>query len=132
MSGKGSSDAKPGPRPKDHECRPRAPERANAGCFTIIDGIVIPRWSLQPLRDSLSAAGHRVAYAVLRAPLAVCLERAGSRASNWLSDAAVVERLWHDFADLGPFETHVIDSGVKAANATADALAERLQNGLLL
>ena len=105
---------------------------ANAGYFTIIDGIVIPRWFLRPLRDSLSAAGHRVAYAVLRAPLAVCLERAGSRASNRLSDAAVVERLWHDFADLGPFETHVIDSGAQAADATADALAERLQGDLLL
>lgn len=105
---------------------------ANAGYLTIIDGIVIPRWFLRPLRDSLSAAGHRVAYAVLRAPLAVCLERAGSRASNRLSDAAVVERLWHDFADLGPFETHVIDSGAQAADATADALAERLQGDLLL
>jgi hypothetical protein len=105
---------------------------ANAGYFTIIDGVVIPRWFLRPLRDSLSAAGHRVAYAVLRAPLAVCLERAGSRASNRLSDAAVVERLWHDFADLGPFEAHVIDSGAQAADATADALAERLQGDLLL
>jgi hypothetical protein len=45
---------------------------------------------------------------------------------------AVVERLRHDFADLGPLETHVIDGGVKAANATADALAERLQGDLLL
>jgi predicted kinase len=105
---------------------------ADAGYFTIIDGIVIPGWFLQPLRGSLGAAGHRVAYAVLRAPLAVCLGRAGSRASNRLSDAAVVERLWHDFADLGPLETHVIDSGVKAANAIADALAERLQDDLLL
>jgi predicted kinase len=105
---------------------------ANAGYFTIVEGIVIPRWFLQPLRESLSAAGHRVAYAVLRTPLVVCLERAGSRASNRLSDAAVVERLWHDFADLGPFETHVIDSGAQAADATADALAERLQGDLLL
>jgi hypothetical protein len=105
---------------------------ANAGYLTIIDGIVIPRWFLRPLRDSLSAAGHRVAYAVLRAPLAVCLERAGSRASNRLSDAAVVERLWHDFADLGRLEANVIDSGAQAADATADALAERLQGDLLL
>jgi hypothetical protein len=69
---------------------------------------------------------------VLRAPLVVCLERAGSRSSNRLSDAAVVERLWHDFADLGPFETYVIDSGAQATDATADALAERLQGDLLL
>ncbi len=105
---------------------------ASAGYFTIVDGIVIPRWFLAPLRDSLSAAGHRVAYAVLRAPLAVCLERARSRASSRLSDAAVVERLWRDFADLGPLETHVIDSAAQAADATADLLAERVQGELLL
>lgn len=105
---------------------------ADAGYFTIIDGIVIPGWFLQPLRESLSAAGHSVAYAVLRAPLAVCLARAESRASTRLSDAAVIERLWHDFADLGPLETHVIDSGTRTANATADVLAKRLQSDLLV
>jgi hypothetical protein len=68
----------------------------DAGYFTIIDGIVIPGWFLQPLRDSLRAAGRRVAYAVLRAPLAVCIERTGSRAS---SRRRRIERLWHDSAD---------------------------------
>ncbi len=105
---------------------------ANAGYFTIIDGIAIPGWFFEPLRDSLSAAGHRVAYAVLRAPLAVCLQRARNRASSRLSDAAVVERLWHDFADLGPLEAHVIDSGTGDAAATADVLFERLRTGLVL
>jgi predicted kinase len=105
---------------------------ADAGYFTIIDGIVSPRWFLQPLRDSLSAAGHRIAYAVLRAPLAVCLARAESRTSSPLSNAALIERLWHDFADLGPLEPHVIDSGVQAADATADVLAERLLADLLV
>jgi adenylate kinase family enzyme len=103
----------------------------DAGYFTIIDGIVLPEWFLQPLRDSLGAAGHRIAYAVLRAPLAVCVERAEGRASSRLSNAAVIERLWHDFADLGPLEAHVIDSGTLDAEATADVLAERLRGGLL-
>lgn len=105
---------------------------ADANYLTIIDGIVSPRWFFEPLRDSLRATGHPVAYAVLRAPLAVCLARASSRAASRLADAQVIERLWHDFADLGPFETHVIDSGAQAADATADALAERLQGDLLL
>ncbi len=105
---------------------------AGAGYFTIVDGIVSPRWFFEPLRDSLRAAGRPVAYAVLRAPLAVCLARAESRASSRLSDAQVVERLWHDFAELGPLETHVIDSGTATAEATADALAARLRDGLLL
>ena len=104
---------------------------ADAGYFTIIDGIVLPKWFLQPLRDSLSAAGHRIAYAVLRAPLAICVERAEGRAPSRLSNAAVIERLWHDFADLGPLEAHVIDSGTRDAATTADVLAKQLQDGLL-
>lgn len=104
---------------------------ADAGYFTIIDGIVLPDWFLQPLRDSLGEAGHRIAYAVLRAPLAVCVERAEGRASSRLSNAAVTERLWHDFADLGRLESLVIDSGTHDAATTADVLAERLRDGLL-
>ena len=45
---------------------------AAAGYFTIVEGIVLPGWFFEPLRDSLRDAGYRVAYAVLRAPLAVC------------------------------------------------------------
>jgi predicted kinase len=104
---------------------------ADAGYFTVIDGIILPKWFLQPLRDSLGAAGHRVAYAVLRAPLAVCVERAESRAASPLSNPAVIERLWHDFADLGLLEAHVIDSGTQDVQMTADVLVERLQAGLL-
>jgi len=103
----------------------------DAGYFTIIDGIVLPEWFLQPLRDSLGAAGHRIAYAVLRAPLAVCVERAEGRASSQLSNVTVIERLWHDFADLGPLEANVIDSGTQDAVTTADVLVERLRGGLL-
>lgn len=105
---------------------------ANAGYFTIIDGIVSPQWFLQPLRDSLHAAGHSVAYAVLRAPLPICLARAANRETGRLADGAVVERLWHDFAELGPLEPHVIDSGTQAADAVVAALLQRLPGGLLL
>jgi tRNA uridine 5-carbamoylmethylation protein Kti12 len=105
---------------------------ASAGYFTIVDGIVSPRWFLQPLRDSLRTAGHTVAYAVLRAPLAVCLARAGSRASNRLSEPDVIERLWQDFTDLGSLETHVIDSEARTADAVAVLLAQQMQAGLLL
>jgi adenylate kinase family enzyme len=104
----------------------------SAGYFTIIDGIVSPRWFLKPLCDSLRSTGHMVAYAVLRAPLSTCLARAATRTSGGLSDGVVVERLWHDFAELGPLESHVIDSAAQAADATTAVLAERLQSGLLL
>lgn len=103
---------------------------ARAGYFTIVDGIISPHWFLEPLRDSLRAGGHSVAYAVLRAPLAVCMGRVEGRARNRLSDASVVGRLWQDFTDLGALESHVIDSA-GPAEQTAQALAARLQaNGL--
>jgi predicted kinase len=104
---------------------------ADAGYFTIIDGIISPRWFFEPLRDALQAAGHDVAYAVLRAPIAACTSRAASRERNRLADRAVIEQLWHDFADLGSLERHAIDSGDKSAEQVAQEVAQRLPGGLL-
>jgi hypothetical protein len=104
---------------------------AEAGYFTVVDGIVIPGWFLEPLRDGLRNAGHRVAYAVLRAPLAVCASRARARASQPLAAPAVVKRLWHDFASLGPWEAHAIDIGQMSPHEAADLLARRLKDGSL-
>jgi len=105
---------------------------AAAGYFTIIDGIILPGWFLEPLRDSLRDAGHLVAYAVLRAPLAVCASRARRRGSRPLADPEVVERLWNDFVDLGPLEHNAIDVGTKAPDEAADLLTDRLRDGSLV
>ena len=78
---------------------------AAAGFFTIIDGIVMPEWFLEPLRDTLREAGHPVAYAVLRAPLPLCASRAQGRGPQPFADREGVERLWRYFADLGPLKT---------------------------
>jgi adenylate kinase family enzyme len=87
-----------------------------AGYFTIIDGIISPRWFFQPLRQSLSAAGFGVAYAILRPPLTVAIERAQARELSRLADAGVIEQLWHGFADLdADLEGHVIDNGSQTA-----------------
>jgi predicted kinase len=102
-----------------------------AGYQTIIDGIIIPGWFFEPLRESLGAAGFDVAYAVLRPPLAVAVERAASRSSSPASDAAVVEQLWNDFSDLGALEHHAIDNETQTAEQTAELVAMRLQAGTL-
>jgi tRNA uridine 5-carbamoylmethylation protein Kti12 len=104
---------------------------ATAGYFTIIDGIVLPRFRFEPLRDALREAGHAVAYAVLRAPLDVCVARAGARDSQPLADPRVVERLWHDFADLGPLSPHAVDVDREDPAAVADRLDARLRDGSL-
>jgi predicted kinase len=104
---------------------------ADAGYTTIIDGIVSPRWFFEPLRNALEVAGHAVAYAVLRAPLAVCVSRVASRSADQLVDTAVVEQLWRDFADLGSLERHAIESDAQSAAELAQEVAQRLGDGLL-
>jgi tRNA uridine 5-carbamoylmethylation protein Kti12 len=100
---------------------------ADAGYFTILDGIFLPAWFLPPVRDSLEAAGHSVAYAVLRAPLSVCLERAGGRAGRPLDDPPVIEQLWNQFADLGPLESHALDTSNLSAEEVAALVRQRLK-----
>jgi predicted kinase len=104
---------------------------AAAGYFTIVDGIVIPGWFLEPLRDVLHGAGHRVAYAVLRAPLSVCRARARAREREPLDESGVIERLWQDFADLGDLEPNALEVGERSPEETADLLARLLEEGTL-
>jgi tRNA uridine 5-carbamoylmethylation protein Kti12 len=104
---------------------------AAAGYFTIVDGIVIPGWFLDPLRDALHGAGREVAYAVLRAPLSQCTARAERREHEPLEDPKVIERLWRDFADLGDLEGHALDVGDDKPEDVADSLARLLDKGLL-
>jgi hypothetical protein len=103
-----------------------------AGYQTIVEGIVVPGWFLEPLRDAIDAAGFDVAYAVLRPPLAVAVERAAGRGSSRVPDAAVVEQLWIDFADLGVLEHHAIEiTDRQTAEQTAELVADRLESGRL-
>jgi tRNA uridine 5-carbamoylmethylation protein Kti12 len=104
---------------------------ADAGYFTVIDGIVSPRWFLEPLRQSLAAAGHRAAYAVLRPTLPTALRRAEDRAGERLSDPAVIRQLWDDFGDLGGLEHHAIDNTELSAEDTARLIRERVAAGEL-
>jgi predicted kinase len=104
---------------------------ARAGYRVVVDGIVIPGWFFEPLRDAIGAAGLEVAFAILRPPLALVLERAAARSADRLSDPAVVEQLWNGFADLGELERHVIDNGELTAEQTTDLVAERLRAGTL-
>lgn len=105
---------------------------ARAGYFTVIDGIISPDWFFPPLRQSFVSDGCRLAYAVLRPPLDVAVERAELRPSTRRADARVIDQLWHEFADLdGSLEAHVIDNGDRTAQETAVAIDERLRAGSL-
>jgi predicted kinase len=101
---------------------------AAAGYFTIVDGIVIPRWFLHPLREVLHAAGLRVAYAVLRAPLPVCMARFDAREGGPLADPDAIEQIWSEFADLGEFERNAVEAENKAPGGAADAIIRLLED----
>jgi predicted kinase len=102
---------------------------ARAGYFTIVDGIVIPRWFLDPLRDGLRAAGLGVAYAVARAPLPVCEARLRER--EGLLDRSAIARLWEEFENLGDLESNAIDVAGLGPGEAADAIARALAEGRL-
>ncbi len=103
---------------------------ASAGYFTVVDGIVIPRWFLAPLRDGLREAGHTVAYAVARAPLPICLARLEER-EGLLGDPAAIERLWDEFADLGELEGHAVDVAGRSPDEAATEIERLLTAGRL-
>jgi adenylate kinase family enzyme len=104
---------------------------ATGGYFTVIDGIVIPRWFLGTLRDALTAAGQEVAYAVLRAPLELCLERLAAREGAGLTDPAAMEGIWTQFVDLGEYEDHALTVDGMQPEEVAERLARRLVDGEL-
>ena len=104
---------------------------ASAGYRTIVDGIVIPGWFFEPLRDTLRDEGHAVSYAVLRAPLEVCLARVQGREGEPSIEAGPIEQLWRSFADLGDLERHVLEVDGMAPERVSDELAERLSGGSL-
>jgi predicted kinase len=105
---------------------------ASAGYLTVIDGIVIPGWFKEPLSEVIEAAGHRVAYAVLREPLATCVRRAGGReGGEELVDPGTIERVWHQFAELGELERHALDLGGRDPEHAADLIEEKLGEGVL-
>lgn len=88
--------------------------------------------SCGPVRDWLRAAGHEVAYVVLRAPLAVCRERARERATRQSVDADAVERIWRDFADLGELERLAVDTAAQSPDETAASVTALLRGGRLV
>jgi hypothetical protein len=71
-------------------------------------------------------------YAVLRAPLELCVSRTVGRRSAELSDPAVIEQLWREFEDLGEFGRHALDTTAMSVEQSATAILERLSGRQLI
>lgn len=104
---------------------------AAAGYFTIVDGILIPGWHFETVRDCLHSCGMNVSYAVLRPSLTTAIGRAKGRVPRKLSQDAIIEQLWESFRDLGHLERHAIDNDGVTVEQTAAILVEDLRQGRL-
>jgi predicted kinase len=103
---------------------------AAAGYWTVLEGIVIPRWTLGVIRETLEEAGVPTAYAVLRAPQSVCDARVQEREGGPdLLEPGVLARIGAEFEDLGEFEPHAIDVAELDAEQAAAAVSTRLTGG---
>jgi predicted kinase len=103
---------------------------ATAGYKTIIEGIVIPRWTLGVVRETLAAARVPVAYAVLRAPHSVRTARIQEREGDPdLFEPGALAAISAEFDDLGEFERHAIDVAGMDAEQAAAAVATRIERG---
>jgi DNA polymerase III delta prime subunit len=104
---------------------------AAAGYFTIVDGIILPRYFLDPLRHRLSDRGQHVAYAVLRGPSRL-LQVKGARTSPHAArraggHRAPVARLRGPGRDGTPRRRHRLHEPRRGRRL----LAERLRDGSL-
>lgn len=105
---------------------------ADGGYLVVVDGIIQPGFFLAPLRDALHAAGHRVAYAILQAPLEVCVERARTRERLPITDRAIVEQVAGGFDDPGPLARHVLDCDGRGVGDVVAALWDGLESRWLI
>ena len=103
---------------------------AAAGYTTVIEGIVIPRWTLGVVRETLAAREIQAAYAVLRAPHDLCVGRVREREGDPdLFQPRVLAAIGAEFDDLGEFEPHAIDVDGMDADEAAAAVSSRLGDG---
>ena len=107
---------------------------AAGGYETVVDGIVGP-WFLDEFLAGLgaAAAGVRpeVHYAILRPSYGVAWGRATSRAGDALVEEGPIAVMFEEFATLGPFEEHVVDSTTLDAATTAQRVLRLVEKGAI-
>ena len=100
---------------------------ADAGYTVVWDGIVGP-WFLDRIARRLGARKIRVQYLVLRPSRVTALERVQERGDT--AETTGAEAMYHHFADLGQFESHVVSSDAPAARVIKACRAALADNSL--
>lgn len=98
------------------------------GYHVIVDGIIGP-WFIECFCAAADPAPGPIHYLVLRPDESTTLHRAIHRGSDALTATAPVRTMYRQFADLGPYEHHVIDSTTLDPPATAERIRQALTKG---
>jgi predicted kinase len=104
---------------------------AEGGYSTIVEGILIPGWHFETVRDRLRGRGLAVAYAILRPALEVSSRRSQSKSGRASVSPYVIAKIWDAFDGLGRLERHVLRNDDLDAEATATMVMEHLARGFL-
>jgi cytidylate kinase len=104
-----------------------AEKYAEGNYFTVLDGVVGP-WFLHFFKK----VTRPLHYIVLRAPLAVAIERCRLRGGDTLSDPVPITALHTRFSALGELEKHVIDTTGHSPEDTLAAVRAALEGGHFL
>ena len=108
--------------------RDAAMRYACGGYDVVVDGIIGP-WFLAPWMEA-ARQGYEVHYLVLRASKNETLRRATSRAKlGRQTNLELVEAMWGQFADLGPYEPHVVDTTKLTIAQATDRVMRRIEAG---
>ena len=97
---------------------------ASHGYFVALDGVVRPWWL--PAFEALNLPLH---YVVLRPPVDEAVSRCQARGGDSLTDPNVVADLHGQFADLGAYGKHVLDTAGLDRAQTLAAVIAALESG---
>lgn len=105
---------------------------AEGGYDVIVDGIVGP-WFLGRFQKAIESATDTLRYVVLRPSRKVAQQRAlGRIGPQDLVDIGPIDGMYDAFMDLGPFESHVIDSSDHKSATTVELVRNGLDSGLFV
>jgi hypothetical protein len=102
---------------------------AGAGYPTIVDGILLPGWFLEPVRDALHDAGVEVSMAILRPSLETVVSRRGRVEPS--IPPRKLEAMWKGFAQPGPLERHSFENEGDRSTTSA-AIVDAWETGQLV
>ena len=101
---------------------------ASGGYHVIVDGIVGP-WFIEHFCTAADFASAPIHYLVLRPDEASTVQRARDRGPDALTRTEPILDMYRQFADLGVYEHHVIDSTALDPTATAQRIQEAVATG---